>query len=307
MPPPRVSVVIPTYNRQNLVVEAVESVLAQTFKDFEIIVVDDGSTDDTSSRMQPYLDRLTYNLQKNKGVAAARNTGIGLAQGEFVCFLDSDDLWEPFKLETQVRFADTHPEYALISTEIQGFDVDRKAVGQYKSAMYEIRNGFVLEQLLIGNWIQTSTVMLRRKCLDEVGGFDEDIGQYGEDWLLWMRVASRFPMYFLPEPLVSYRVHPGRLTHYQPEEQFKSLMLCLQKMSSFPQFQQKPALLREVEYRICVSRGRNDLHMCEYNRAAIKFKRAYAIRTIPVVPAYFMICAAIGKKFHKRTQMTPAM
>ncbi|MEO6828852.1 MAG: hypothetical protein ABI164_03515, partial [Acidobacteriaceae bacterium] len=215
---------------------------------------------------------------------------------------DSDDLWEPGKLETQVGFADAHPEYALLATEIQGFDASSsKKVGRTKSSMYEIRNGFVVEHLLFGNWIQTSTVMVRRKCLDEAGWFDDDIGQFGEDWLLWMRIASRFPIYFLPESLVSYRFHSGRLTLYQPEAQFQSLMLCLQKLSTFPQFQQRPELLREAEYRICVGRGKNNLFNGQYDGAIEKLRRARKLRTLPVLPAYFLLRALIGKRFQEAT------
>lgn len=300
MPKPEISVVIPTYNRRELIVEAIESVLAQTYSDFEIIVVDDGSTDDTAERLRPYMNRVQYVVQRNRGVAAARNAGIQLAQGEFICFLDSDDLWEPVKLEAQLRFTRDHPEYGLISTEIMGFDAERKSAGQSKAKMYEIRNGMVLEHLLFGNWIQTSTVMLRRSCLDEVGWFDEDVGQFGEDWLLWMRVASRFPVYFLPEPLVSYRFHPGQLTQYHTEEQFRSLMRCLQKLATLPQFQQKPALLREAEYRICVGRAWRDRSAGEYEQAMVKLKRAFQLRRFPIAPLYLMMRTVAEKKFRRK-------
>ncbi len=296
---PRVSVIIPTYNRQDLVVESIESVFSQSYRDFEIIVVDDGSTDNTSARLQPYLDRITYLKQKNQGVATARNRGIRAAQGEYVCFLDSDDLWEPTKLEVQVEFAERHPEYALLSTDIRGFDAEKMVVGQRKSAMYSIRNGLVLEHLLFGNWIQTSTVMVHRKCLDQVGWFDEDVGQFGEDWLLWMRIAARFPIYFLPEPLVSYRFHPGRLTLYQSEGQFRSLMLCLQKLSTLPEFQQRPRLLREAEYRICMARAWHDRSSGEYGPAIIKLKRAMGLRRFPLSPLYLLLRTSVIKKFKK--------
>ena len=299
MSTPRVSVVIPTYNRQDLVTEAIESVLTQTFSDFEIIVVDDGSTDETSSRMKAYEGRVTYHVQKNQGVAAARNAGIRLARGEFVCFLDSDDLWEPSKLATQIHFAEAHPEYALVATEIQGFDSNSEKIGSGKASLYTIRNGMVAEHLLFGNWIQTSTVMLRRTALDEVGWFDEDIGQFGEDWLLWMRVASRFPIYFLPEPLVSYRFHPGRLTLYQPEEQFQSLMRCVKKMEEFPEFQKNPDLLRRHEYRICISRGKGNLAAGHYDLAEAKLQRAYGLARFPVLPAYLLLRTAIQRIVRK--------
>ena len=301
MPGPRVSVIIPTYNREHMVIEAIQSVLNQTFQDFELIVVDDGSTDDTSVKMLPYTACLTYHIQKNRGVAAARNAGIRLSKGEFICFLDSDDLWEPTKLETQVHFADAHPEYALISTEIHGFDAGKKSFGRSKSTMYEIRNGFVAEHLLFGNWIQTSTVMLRRRCLDEVGWFDEDVGQFGEDWLLWMRVACTFPIYFLPQSLVSYRFHAGRLTLYRQEEQFEALMKCLRKLSALSTFQQRPDLLREAEYRICIHRGASNLFAGEYEHARIKFHRARKLRTLPFKPAYFLLRTAIEKTIRRRS------
>jgi glycosyltransferase involved in cell wall biosynthesis len=298
---PRVSVVIPTYNRSELVVQAIESVLAQTYTDFEIIVADDGSTDDTAARIQPYLDRIIYAKQRNRGVAAARNTGIRLAKGEFVCFLDSDDLWEPAKLETQVCFADSHPEYALISTEIQGFNSEQGIRGQSKSSSYQIRNGHVVEHLLYGNWIQTSTVMVCRACLEEVGWFDEDVGQFGEDWLLWMRVASRYPVYFLPEPLVSYRFHPGQLTLYQTQEQFRSLMRCIEKLSALPYFRQKPQLLREAEYRICMGRAWRDRSTGEYEQATAKLKRAAHLRRFPIAPFLQLVRTYAERQMKRRT------
>ncbi len=285
--------------------QAIESVLAQTCKDFEIIVVDDGSTDGTATRLQPYFDRITYKKQKNQGLAAARNTGIRLGQGEFVCFLDDDDLWEPAKLEAQLRFADAHPEYALLSTEILGCDVDKKPMGQKKAVMYEIRNGFVVEHLLFGNWIAPSTVMMRRTCLDEVGGFDEDIRAFGEDWLMWMRVASKFPVYFMPEPLVLYRFHSGQMSVTKPEEQFRSLMLILQKLSALPQFQQKPHLLREAEYRICLARAWGNRSTGQYELAIAKLKRACKLRRFPIAPLLLLMRTSAEKKFRSKGMLKP--
>lgn len=295
---PRVSVVIPTYNRREMVVEAIESVLAQTYRDFEVIVIDDGSTDGTEAHLQPYLasGRIAYERQENRGVAAARNTGIRLARGELVCFLDSDDLWSPTKLSVQIEFADSHPECALIATDLQGFNTEGKPCGRSKADMYKVRNGSgVAEHLLFGNWIQTSTVMVCKDRLDEVGGFDEDVGQFGEDWLLWMRVASKFPIYFIPEALVAYRFHPERLTEHQPESQFESLMRCLQKLADLPEFQRKPQLLREAEYRICVGRGKGNLFAGEYDLAIAKLKRASKLRSMPIIPMYWRMRVAASK------------
>lgn len=299
---PRISVVIPTYNRQDYVVEAIESVLAQTYRKFEVIVVDDGSTDDTAARLQPYLDRVAYIRQENRGVAAARNAGIQLAQGELICFLDSDDLWSPDKLSLQIEYADADPQCALISTDLDGFDATGKPCGRRKSAMYKIHNGSgVAEHLLFENWIQTSTVMVRKECLDQVGGFDEDVGQFGEDWLLWMRIASKFPIYFIPEALVGYRFHPGRLSLHQQENQFQSLMLCLKKIAEFPEFQHRQHLLHKAEYQICLARAWENRAAGEYDAALLKLKRAAGLQKVPVVPAYLMVRTTIEKHFRKKS------
>lgn len=281
---PRISVIIPTYNRQELVVAALQSVLAQTITGFEIIIVDDGSTDQTEQRLQPYLDRIRYVKQANQGVAAARNTGIRHAQGELLCFLDSDDLWLPTKLEKQLDWASAHPEYALIATEIQGIDAAGRPTGARKTDMYQIQNGLVAEKLLFGNWIQTSTVMVRRAALERAGGFDEDVGQFGEDWLLWMRIAAESPIYFLPEPLAAYRFHNERLSTRQSSQQFRSLMLCLEKLSALPLFQQKPELLRQHEYNICLGRVWHDRSTGNYADALAKLRRARQLKPLALDP-----------------------
>lgn len=297
MPEPRISVVIPTYNRQELLIEAIGSVLAQTYQDFEIIVVDDGSTDNTEEKIQPYLSRVRYIKQRNQGVAAARNAGIRHAKGEYLCFLDSDDIWLPEKLSTQIAFADKHPQYGLIATEIQGIDDSKKKVGTNKAAKYTIRNGNVADDLLFGNWIQTSTVMVPSRCLEAVGCFDEDVGQFGEDWLMWMRIAVRYPVYFLPEALILYRYHSESLSARQSEGQYRSLMLCIKKLSSLPYFQAKPNLLCQLEYNICMGRAWQDRQAGDYEQAIQKFRRAGQLKSFPLLPWAQITRTLIEKKF----------
>jgi glycosyltransferase involved in cell wall biosynthesis len=271
---PKISVIIPTYNRAALLLEALASVFAQTWRDYEVIVVDDGSTDDTLSLLAPWLSHIRLFSEPNRGVAAARNLGICEARGEFICFLDSDDLWTPSKLETQLSFAEQNTQYALIASEIEGFDSSGKVQARSKASMYRIRNGFVLEDLLFANWIQTSTVMVRRETLLRVGGFDEDIGQFGEDWLLWMRIAAESPIYFLPAPLVRYRVHSQNLTSHLPETQYVSLMQILDRLALLPQFQRRPELIRRARYRIALVRGQANLRASAFEMAANKFQSA---------------------------------
>jgi glycosyltransferase involved in cell wall biosynthesis len=289
-----VSVIIPTFNRGILLCEAIDSVLAQNFTDLEIVVVDDGSTDHTASLCQKFGNRIFYHPQQNRGVAAARNQGVRLARGEFICFLDSDDLWKPNKLEIQIAFADAHPEYGLIATEIASFDRQGIVSDRSKASMYKIANGMVIEDLLFSNWIQTSTVLVRAETLEVVGGFDEDVGQFGEDWLLWMRIASRFPVYFIPEPLVLYRIHQEKLTSRQPEIQYDGLIRIIAKLGCLPQFQSKPELLRLAEYRIAIGRGLQNLRSGACDLAVPKLRRACSLRRFPLAAASLLARAKIG-------------
>jgi glycosyltransferase involved in cell wall biosynthesis len=280
--PPRVSVIIPSYNRADLLLEALESVFRQTWKNFEVIVIDDGSTDDTATRIEPWLSRICFLSQPNRGVAAARNHGIRYARGELICFLDSDDLWMPTKLEEQISFSEQNAQYALIATELEGFDNSGQISTGVKAGMYHIRDGFVLEHLLFSNWIQTSTVMVRRQDVLRVGGFDEDVGQFGEDWLLWMRIAAEAPIYFLRNPLVRYRIHAENLSSHLPESQYKSLMCILDKLALLPQFQKKHKLIRRARYRIALRRGLGNLRTLSYEPAMEKFRTACAVSRWPV-------------------------
>jgi glycosyltransferase involved in cell wall biosynthesis len=299
--PPRVSVIIPSYNRADFLMEALESVFHQTWKNFEVIVIDDGSTDDTATRIEPWLSRIRFLSQPNSGVAAARNLGIRYAGGEFICFLDSDDLWVPTKLEEQIAFADRNDQYALIATELDSFDSAGRVSFRVKSSMYHIPNGFVLEHLLFSNWIQTSTVMVRRQAVVRAGGFDEDVGQFGEDWLLWMRIAAEAPIYFLPIPMVRYRVHAQNLSSHRPASQYKSLMCILDRLALLPQFQARRKLLRRARYRIAFGRGLGDLRTSSYESAIDKFRTACAVGPFPNRALVFLLWARVMRRVSSRT------
>lgn len=290
---PRVSVVIPTHNRASLLMEALKSVFNQTWKDFEVIVVDDGSTDDTAERIRVLTNRIRFLRQPNLGVAAARNHGIRNARGELVCFLDSDDIWMPNKLEKQITFAEQNPQYALIATEIEGFNSQGLVSGYGKACRYHIYNGMVAEHLLFDNWLQTSTVMVRRASLLHAGGFDEDVGQFGEDWLLWMRIAAEEPIYFLPAALVRYRVHETSLTSWMPELQYESLMRILDRLALLQCFRTKPHLVCRARYRVLLGRGRANLRQGRYVQAIEKFQTAFKCARLPGKALAFWLLARL--------------
>jgi len=198
---PLVSVIIPTYNRRDLLREAIDSVLSQTFKDFELIVVDDGSVDGTGRMLRRYGDRLTYVVQENRGVSVARNRGIDLAGGGYITFLDSDDLWMPTKLETQMRlFQDQRGARVCYTDEV--WIRNGKRVNQKKRhAKYA---GWIYVHCLPLCIISPSSVCLRREVLDTVGLFDPKMFVC-EDYDLWLRVTARYPVHFIPEQLIVKR------------------------------------------------------------------------------------------------------
>lgn len=206
---PRVSVIIPTFNATCTIAKAVESVLAQTFRDLEIIVVDDGSTDDTAAIAAAYRDRIIYIYQENQERAAARNRGLAEASGEYVAFLDADDLWAPAKLERQVAVLDAHPEVLVVYSQATVID----GAGRPRLSGYRPRTlgsgpdepAFMLDRLVLSNCVPMSTSVARLTAVRESGGFDVRF-RYPEDWDLWLRLASRGRFTFLAEPLASYRV-----------------------------------------------------------------------------------------------------
>jgi glycosyltransferase involved in cell wall biosynthesis len=212
-PRPTVSVVIPTYNAAELLPEAVESVLEQTYEDFEIIVVDDGSTDETPDVMGTYTEDVRYIRKENGGSASARNRGIREARGEYVAFLDADDRWRSTKLEVQMREHAANPALAWSYSEAHLVDHETGEVLFRKSQTRPRYGGDILRKLLRGNFVTPSTVLVERSVFDDVGTFDESsLHRISEDWDLWLRIAARHPIRYIEEPLVEMRQHTGRKT-----------------------------------------------------------------------------------------------
>lgn len=206
---PLISVVIPTYNRAKFITEAVDTVLEQTFQDFELIVVDDDSCDETPEVLEPYFDRLRYVVQPHKGPAAARNTGIQEAQGEFIAFLDSDDLWLPEKLQWQVEFFKQNPDMLICQTQEIWLRNNKRIKPR---ARHRKESGWIFHRAVELCLISPSAVMIHRKVFDDVGLFDEMLPA-AEDYELWLRVTARFPVGLVDEPLVIKRGgHPDQLS-----------------------------------------------------------------------------------------------
>lgn len=210
-PIPRVSIIIPAYNSARFLEEAIESVFAQTYKDYETIVIDDGSTDNTQEVLAPYLDRIQYIYQHNRGASSARNTGISHSQGEYIAFLDADDIWLPEKLSTQVEYLNNNQDIALVYSLVLWVDVHGKPLDKRNRLSGRLPAGDVFNILYIRNFIITSSVMVRRRLLGTVGLFDESL-THAEDHELWLRIASKFKVCGIDKYLCQYRVTPQSLS-----------------------------------------------------------------------------------------------
>ncbi len=198
---PLVSVIIPTYNRAWVLKEAIDSVLAQEFKDFELIVVDDGSTDNTGEILDSYEQDILVLRQSNKGVSAARNRGIDAAEGRLIAFLDSDDLWLPRKLSSQVDFFNSNPAAVINQTEEIWV---RNGVRVNPKTRHHKFSGMIFERSLALCLVSPSAVMIKKNLFSEVGVFDENLPAC-EDYDLWLRISCRYPVDLIETPLIMKR------------------------------------------------------------------------------------------------------
>lgn len=259
---PKVSVIIPTYNRAQIVGEAIDSVLSQRYDDCELIVVDDGSTDGTKELVAPYLPRLTYLYQEHQGVSAARNRGITVARGDYISFLDSDDLWLREKLSSQMCFMESYPEYLICYTDEIWI---RKGVRVNPMRKHKKYSGMIFEQCLPLCIVSPSSVLIARTLLDEVGVFDETL-EVCEDYDLWLRIAARYPLHFIDTHLIVKRGgHADQLSRkYTGQDRFRIRVLAKLLAGDFISTRQRVLAWRELERKCeiygrgCIKRGKKE-------------------------------------------------
>jgi len=206
---PLISVVIPAYNAAGYIEEAINSVLNQTFQNFEIIVVDDGSQDLTKEKVLNYSDpRIKYIYKENGGPSTARNTGIKAARGNYIAFLDYDDIWIPQKLEKQLARFSLEPELGLVYSWVQSINPD----GSDRFVAKPENEGWVYNDLFLGNFQHNGSVQLiKKECFEKTGYFDESLLNV-QDWDMWLRLAKYFKFGVVKEILVKYRVRPDSIS-----------------------------------------------------------------------------------------------
>jgi len=238
---PPVSVIIPSYNRGWILKEAVDSVLSQEFYDFELIVVDDGSEDNSPDILASYGNRIKVIRQENKGVSSARNKGIALSSGRYIAFLDSDDLWLPGKLSAQLAFFESNPVALICQTE-EIWLKNGKRVNPGKR--HKKISGFYFEKSLELCMVSPSAVMVKRTLFDMVGLFDETLPAC-EDYDMWLRVNCRHPIYLIDTPLIVKRGgHKDQLSgmHSLDKYRIQSIIKLIEN-SLLSEDQQKLAII----------------------------------------------------------------
>jgi glycosyltransferase involved in cell wall biosynthesis len=228
---PLVSVVIPAYNCAAFIGESLESVYRQTYRNWEVVVIDDGSTDETRAALDPHIERIRYFYQANRGTAAARNTGVSQARGELIAFLDNDDIWLPEKLARQVQIMQRSLECGLAFTDGKRFSaygihseplISSRLDGWIAAHRTEdelVAKGDIFRNLFFSNEISSaSSVIVRRLCLERAGGFDETIA-IADDYDLWLRIARAHSVALIQRCLYMWRWHDGSQSGTIPERE----------------------------------------------------------------------------------------
>jgi glycosyltransferase involved in cell wall biosynthesis len=235
---PLVSVVIPTYNCANFIVDAIDSVLAQNYAALEIIVVDDGSTDDTESVLEKYADKIVFIRQPNAGSAVARNQGMRRASGEYIAFLDADDIWLPGKLTIQVDYLQKHADvdmccakWILLNAEPDGrFRPKTTPIVEAPVPDPQI-SGWIYHKLLLDCEVWTGTVVMRRDLAKRVGDFLPELRR-GQDYDYWLRASRVARIAILDAPMALYRIDPSRAAEKLPETNWE-LMVISKALNQF--------------------------------------------------------------------------
>ena len=209
MEQPKVTVILPTHNRAHLVGEAIQSVVSQTYSNWELIVIDDGSTDKTREAVEAFAQRdrrIRYVFQRNRGVSSVRAKGVELAQGKYVTFLDDDDAFYPEKLEIQVEFLEQHPTVELVYSYVDMVNGEKDFLRTWPTRPAVDFVGLIRECT-----IQPNSLLVRKECFERLGSFRTDLRSC-DDYDMWLRIAKIYPIEFLPAHVGTYRWHDGNLS-----------------------------------------------------------------------------------------------
>lgn len=270
----KTSVIIPTFNRENLISRGLDSVLAQTRPADQIIVVDDGSTDGTATLIRKRYPGVLYLYQDNQGISAARNTGIDMASGDWLAFLDSDDEWLPQKLEKQIEALRQQPEYLIAHSNEHWL---RNGLPKNQQAKHRKYGGHIFQQCLPLCLISPSSVIIHRSLFDQVGLFDTSMAVC-EDYDMWLRITARYPVLYIDEPLIiKHGGHSGQLSQqYRGMDRYR--IRAIQKLldAGLLTKPDRDAAVEVLQYKISIYLGGarkhgNDELVSEFERLALQY------------------------------------
>ena len=211
----KVSVIMPVLNGEQYLCQSLDSLAAQTYTNLEVVLVNDGSTDRTCEIAESYENRLNIRLLHHascQGIAASVNDGIGNATGEFIAFLDHDDLLLPHMLQTQVQYLEQHPDAGMVHSDFQTIDAEGTVVEASVARCRDRKrpSGKVFRELFLDSFIVANTVLIRKECFDRLGGFDEKM--IWGDYHMWLRIARHYEVHYVPDVLAQYRQHSSQST-----------------------------------------------------------------------------------------------
>jgi glycosyltransferase involved in cell wall biosynthesis len=279
---PTVTVVIPVFNGQRFIGEAIRSVLAQTFHDVEIIVVDDGSTDGTASVVRRFIPAVSYYRQENSGAGVARNLGVSAARGEWIAFLDADDLWYPSKLTVQFDHVHKYPEAEFVYSDLDAVDEQGNVVahGLLRTELERRKKNprSSLIRLVFGDrpFPRPSTVLLGRRVFLNAGGFNPNFRRSNhEDFDLFARIARIGAVHFIPESLAQYRLHALQGSHDTAGSDENWLLLLHSLWETYRNEPEKQTKLLHYYARYFCHQGRDLLVAGDYHEARRRFSVAF--------------------------------
>jgi len=274
---PTVSVIIPSYNSAPYLPETLDSILSQSYQDFEIIVVDDGSTDNTREVIQPFLKYINYVYEKNKGPAPARNTGIRAAKGKFIAFNDSDDTWLPQKLAIQIDYFQNHPEIGLVYTDVILFSEE----GIPSPVKFEPNSGNGFYRLLLKNYIPTMAVMVKRECFDKVGLFDERPEvEAAEDYDMWLRITRQFQIGYIEQKLAKHRVRKSSHSRNLDRQISAGIFVKRRILDTLPDTKEMRKIKNNCWRDFHIKAGYAYFYQNDYNKARHQFYHAFKYRGV---------------------------
>jgi glycosyltransferase involved in cell wall biosynthesis len=294
----KVSIIMPVLNGERYIAESVESILAQTYKNYELIVINDGSTDSTAERLQSFAGKLDLKVirhETRQGVVTSMNDGLRAASGDYIAFLDHDDAWFPNMLETEAGYLDQVPEASMVHSDFQTIDSLGNVIEESVARCRERKRptGSVFRELFLDSFIVGNSVLIRKQCFEKLGDFDR--GLIWGDYHMWLRVARHYRVDYIPKVLVKYRQHSGQETRTLPARLDKDpvAITALKKiLEAYPEVRQEIGE-KTIRHRMASIYFGGAYYWFEHR--AYRNVRMYLAKAIPLWPGnsrYYLMYAA---------------